>query len=165
MHHAPQTILSRISGALVVCAHIARYLLSFGALEGVRIVVIKITSGTPAVLLVRPLYAPHVWTLPGGGVEHAEDARTAAARELCEETGLAAEAATLVHVATYQGMCGAKDLIHVFAAPHTTGELRVHTDWEIVERKFFSLTELPHSLLSNHAQFIQHALHTQHKEG
>jgi ADP-ribose pyrophosphatase YjhB (NUDIX family) len=158
MHHALQIILIRISGALVVCAHAARYFLSRKPVVGVRIIVTNITAGESGVLLVRPLYAPHVWTLPGGGVEHGEDVHAAAVRELHEETGLVAEVATLLPIATHEGMFGAKDIVHVFVAPHTTGEVFAHADWEILERKFFTIGTLPPSLLENHRHYIQKAL-------
>ncbi|WP_300012521.1 NUDIX hydrolase [Pseudonocardia sp.] len=41
-----------------------------------------------AVLLVRFTGGPR-WTLPGGGIDHGEDPRDAAVREVAEETGLA----------------------------------------------------------------------------
>jgi 8-oxo-dGTP diphosphatase len=40
-----------------------------------------------AVLLVRFTGGPR-WTLPGGGLDHGEDPRDAAVREVAEETGL-----------------------------------------------------------------------------
>jgi 8-oxo-dGTP diphosphatase len=38
------------------------------------------------------------WTLPGGGVEHGEEPRAAALRELAEETGLSGELGELIDV-------------------------------------------------------------------
>lgn len=39
-----------------------------------------------------------LWTLPGGGVDHGEDPRTAVVREVFEETGLHAEVSETAHV-------------------------------------------------------------------
>lgn len=159
MHSALQTILFRISRTLVVCAHTTRYLLSRGKLVGVRIVVITTSKvGEESVLLVRPLYAPGIWTLPGGGVDHGETSSAAASRELFEETGLTTEENTLIHIATHKGLFGTHDTVDVFFAPQTTGTLAATPDWEILERRFFPVDAFPLSLLENHAHFIQEAL-------
>lgn len=39
-----------------------------------------------------------LWTLPGGGIEHGEDPRTAVVREVIEETGLEAAVSETAHV-------------------------------------------------------------------
>lgn len=39
-----------------------------------------------------------LWTLPGGGLDHGEDPRTAVVREIYEETGLQAAVSTTAHV-------------------------------------------------------------------
>lgn len=44
-----------------------------------------------------------MWTLPGGGVEFSEDPRTAALRELTEETGLSGEIVELAGVDSWAG--------------------------------------------------------------
>ncbi len=54
------------------------------------------------VLLVRhSVRGPHpgTWSLPGGGIEHGESPRAAAAREVAEETGLVAEVGEVLDVA------------------------------------------------------------------
>ncbi|MFE9457977.1 NUDIX hydrolase [Streptomyces californicus] len=70
-----------------------------------------------------------VWTLPGGGVEHAEDPYDAVVREVAEETGLEAEVELLLGVdsrvvpAAERRRSGAPELqnIGVFYCVRVTG--------------------------------------------
>jgi 8-oxo-dGTP diphosphatase len=48
--------------------------------------------------LSERLTQDELWTLPGGGIEHGEDPRAAAVREVHEETGLIAEVGRTAHV-------------------------------------------------------------------
>lgn len=42
----------------------------------------------PHILLLSPRYSPHLWEMPGGGVDAGEDFQTALQREILEETSL-----------------------------------------------------------------------------
>ncbi|MBM7495111.1 ADP-ribose pyrophosphatase YjhB (NUDIX family) [Micromonospora luteifusca] len=85
---------------------------------------------------VSPDRARQHWTLPGGGVEHAEDPFDAVVREVAEETGYEAQVEQLLgvnsrtrNVESYDG--GVVDL-HMLAvfyrARIVAGELRFETD-------------------------------------
>jgi 8-oxo-dGTP pyrophosphatase MutT (NUDIX family) len=52
------------------------------------------------VLLIRAFVSHGRWTLPGGGLKRHETAVAAARRELQEETGITADEADFVHLAT-----------------------------------------------------------------
>lgn len=61
-------------------------------------------GGTEEILLSRlseELTKNELWTLPGGGVEHGEDPRAAAVREVHEETGLVAEVGETARVYSF----------------------------------------------------------------
>jgi 8-oxo-dGTP pyrophosphatase MutT (NUDIX family) len=75
---------------------------------------VLLLDGADRLLLIRSAFKNsgrpppgHVWFTPGGGVEPGEDLAVAAARELREETGLAADPAGLRLVAY---SCATKDL-------------------------------------------------------
>ncbi|CAN5273087.1 MAG: NUDIX hydrolase [Nocardioides sp.] len=67
-------------------------------------VIIRATAAGEEMLLSRlsdELTSNELWTLPGGGVEHGEDPRTAAVREVHEETGLVAEVSESARVFSF----------------------------------------------------------------
>ena len=51
-----------------------------------------------AVLLTRLIGADPRWTLPGGGLDHGEDPRDGAIREVEEETGYRVEPVSYTHL-------------------------------------------------------------------
>jgi 8-oxo-dGTP diphosphatase len=63
-------------------------------------VVIRTDNRYPEILLIERKNAPHGWALPGGFVDYGEATDKAAIRELEEETGLVAEEAELLCVAS-----------------------------------------------------------------
>lgn len=82
-----------------------------------------------------------LWAVPAGFVDYGEDIRTAALRELQEETGLIAELGDVVHVAS-NFHDPAKLTVGVwFAGRVIGGELQAGDDAD--EARFFALDDLP----------------------
>jgi ADP-ribose pyrophosphatase YjhB (NUDIX family) len=107
---------------------------------GVRSVVLDAGG---RVLLVRHSYAPG-WHFPGGGVEPAETAAQAAARELDEECGIVEEAPSELFGLYLNRAHAARDHVAVFVAR----QWRQARDpgvpnLEIRECRFFAVDELP----------------------
>jgi len=82
-----------------------------------------------------------LWSIPAGFVDHDEDIRAAAARELLEETGLVAEVGEVVNVAS-NFHDPAKPTVGVwFSGVVTGGELAAGDD--AADASYFSLDDLP----------------------
>jgi ADP-ribose pyrophosphatase YjhB (NUDIX family) len=95
------------------------------------------------ILLVRHSYGAPGWALPGGGCGRREDPWLTVRRELDEELGLAI--ANLELLATLEEtLSGAPHTAFVFVG-RAMGEPRPDLR-EIVEARWFALTELPHGL-------------------
>lgn len=68
---------------------------------GAYAVILRVRDGQIEVLLSRlaqRVSATELWFLPGGGVDHGEDPRTAVVREVQEETGLEADISETAHI-------------------------------------------------------------------
>ena len=92
-------------------------------------------------LLIRNTYGKsHLWMLPGGGVHRGEAVEGAAARELQEEVGIAAEDLAPFATFTARGE-GRRDTVHVFTAC-TAATPRID-GVEVSEARFFALDALP----------------------
>lgn len=128
--------------AVMWCVHKGRYawLRFFGknpAAHGVRVILVR----DGKVALVRHWLLPEVWTLPGGGVSREEDLYDTAIREVREETGLRIWSFA-GEVGRYHGK-SKRDTVVVLVSEHFGGHLKFFPDWEIVERGFFPLDDLP----------------------
>jgi ADP-ribose pyrophosphatase YjhB (NUDIX family) len=103
------------------------------------------------VLLARFIGAqPHVWTLPGGGVEHGEDPADAVLRELTEETGYAGRLVRLlgIHSARYEfprdyGVEDQHQLRIMYEVDLVGGELRNEVGGTTDLACWFPLPEVP----------------------
>lgn len=132
-----------ISLGIMFMAHLCRFVLLrvFGPREhvhGVRVILVR----SNRVVLLRHWFAPHVWTLPGGGVKRGETIKEAAIREVYEETGYAVTSFA-GEVGTYRGKLGPNDNVTVLCTEDFTGGLKFLPTAEIMERRLFDLHDLP----------------------
>ncbi len=106
------------------------------------------------VLLVRHTYADG-WHLPGGGVDHGESARAAAARELAEEGGVEAEDLRLIGF--FSNPHFRHDHIALYRA-ETWRPCEPRDNGEIAERGFFALDALPEGVTPGTRRRLAEAL-------
>jgi ADP-ribose pyrophosphatase YjhB (NUDIX family) len=93
------------------------------------------------------------WSIPAGFVDYGEEIRSAARRELLEETGLEAEIGDLIYVAS-NFHDPAKLAVGVwFAGTVTGGELRAGDDADDVG--YFALDDLPPLAFETDAALIK----------
>ena len=91
------------------------------------------------------------WTLPGGGLDHGEDPRDGALRELTEETGLTGEIVSLLEIDSwhtlYTDLAGTETDYHgiriLFRCRITGGDLRDEPDGSTDTCAWFARDELP----------------------
>ena len=91
------------------------------------------------------------WTLPGGGLDHGEDPRDGALRELTEETGLVGEVDNLLEVdswhTTFTNLEGEEVDWHgvriLYRCHITGGELRDEPDGSTDTCAWFARSDLP----------------------
>lgn len=95
------------------------------------------------VLLVERKFSPQAgkWSLPAGFVDAGEDPRRAAVRECFEETGLSVEVTDLLDVYYGRIEAASADLMLVYHAIRTGGELAANDDAS--RAAFFGPSELP----------------------
>lgn len=95
------------------------------------------------VLLVKRLNEPGLglWSLPAGFIDAGEDPSEAAARECLEETGLEVRITGLLDVINGKENGRGADIIILYRAEVTGGDLIPGDDAEEVD--FFSRTDLP----------------------
>lgn len=100
------------------------------------------------------------WTLPGGGIEHAEDPRHAAIRELEEETGLIGEVIELLEVDSWRSLltyrAGEPEDYHgvriLYRCRVVGGELRNEVGGSTDECRWFDRRALPLGRMADIAQ-------------
>lgn len=94
-------------------------------------------------LLVRLSYAEAGWSFPGGGARRGESMAAAAARELAEETGCAAEKVRLVGCIE-ETVSGSPHTAHIYTC--LTEDLPRPDGREVVEARFFPVHSLPYPM-------------------
>ncbi len=103
-------------------------------------------------LLVKRIMEPErgKWSIPAGFLDHGEDPRETAVREVFEETGLQIRIADLVDVFTNPPQQGGASIFILYRANLLDGDLRAGDDAGDVG--FFGLDELPElAFASTHA--------------
>jgi ADP-ribose pyrophosphatase YjhB (NUDIX family) len=104
-----------------------------------------------AVLLARLIGAdPPLWTLPGGGLDHGEDPRDGAIREVEEETGYRVELRQLLTVESFRWLLDRPDgpvdhqaICVIYTAEAVGGELRNEVGGSTDVAAWVPLDEVP----------------------
>lgn len=104
---------------------------------GVRALVV----GDRGLFLVRHTYLPG-WFLPGGAVDRGESVEGAIVRELREEGGIVCRQRPQLHGVYRSAAAGGRDHVACFVVTRFDIE-ETSTDWEIAERGFFEIGDLP----------------------
>ena len=133
------SLLQRVVSTRFGLAVLHRYfLLIRGMTLGVRVLV---QNPEGEILLVQHTYLPG-WHLPGGGVDHGEEAREAALREVYEECGIN-DLKDLRHLKIlFNKNISKRDHVVIYSAT-TSEKLETLNNLEIRSAKFFSLEDLP----------------------
>lgn len=117
--------------------------------------VVLVRNHQAEILLVRQNYGHRFYGLPGGKIETGEDPRSAAIRELYEETGLHTSSVTPIgrYDLTYPGT-GASYRAHAFSCSGVTGDVKVQIPEEISSVDWYTITQLPHPLTPSAAAVL-----------
>lgn len=115
--------------------------------------------GVPTVLLVQRANEPFAgtWALPGGFVDEGEQARSAAPRELAEETGLQAPELELLGFYDTPGRDPRGWSVSVAFLAHFAGEPPVKGADDARDARWFSADALP-ELAFDHELIVRDAL-------
>jgi 8-oxo-dGTP diphosphatase len=122
--------------------------------------VVAIAGHPPrSVLLIERAHEPFAgrWALPGGFVEEGERMRPAAARELAEETGIAAGALELLGVYDTPGRDPRGWTISIVYLLRNDDELAVRGGDDARSARWFALDALP-PLAFDHAEVVADAV-------
>lgn len=146
--HVGARIASRVVPALIHgVARFARPLIL-----GVRAIIL---DDRGSVYLLRHTYMPG-WHFPGGGVEPGETVRTAVAREMREEAGLAALGEPVLHGIFLNRR---RDHIAVFVIGSFVPLHKPAADWEIAEGQFFAIDDVPAATTAGTRARLSEVLH------
>ncbi|GEM_PF-2831682 len=110
-------------------------------IEGAQMIILRGNE----VMLIKTTYRPH-WEFPGGAIDKGENAEEAAIREAVEEAGIVVSRVAK-KLGTYTGHAYMQKVTyHVFIAGGWMENNKWASGFEIAERKFFSLHELPKNI-------------------
>lgn len=122
--------------------------------DRVRVVVLDDNNN---ILLVRSWLSRQQWTMPGGGVEEHESHEHACVRELREETGLYINTSQLEYLTTLRSERMKANLPIFIAETHhrELQPLQAPYKYEIIDRKWWPLDELPPTLSRHTKQALE----------
>jgi len=123
--------------------------------------VFRFSAGKAKLLLINRKREPFKgqWALPGGFVNMDEELETAAARELAEETGLAAVQLEQIYTASKVGRDPRGRVITVvFMGIITEGRNKLKAGDDAAEAKWFDVENLPKDLAFDHNEVTRLAI-------